>query len=285
MMQIYIFCYLIYGILSGVPDQGFGPYKPLMTEIKIGDLSQGCSQSAILWYPESSVKQPTFPFISFAHGYDCGGSQLEPDYKQLLATVASYGFIIAAPMSCCNGHWCPDFYKDVVTTIKTCKAKTGQINAALNQADFSNIGLMGHSMGAMSVVLAGIPSNHQGVSGISATVAFNPCFTSANPKPAASNVVPVMYWTGTSDTTCASWESYDAYNITKATPKTYSNLKGANHLEIFTYHPNRPDPYAVLFFQCLLTSNSSACNYVFANGKDSLCNNGQYQYSGCYVKN
>ena len=108
-----------------------------MTTFHIGDLTQGCSQDAVFWYPESSATKPTFPFISFAHGYDCGEKNVEPDYKQLMATVASYGFIIAAPMSCCNGKWCPDFYKDVIQTIKTCEQKKGEINKALDSADFS----------------------------------------------------------------------------------------------------------------------------------------------------
>ena len=89
---------------------------------------------------------------------------------------------------------------------------------------------------------------------------------------------------GTKDTTCHSSEASDAYNLTTSRPKTYSDLVGADHLEVFTYHPNRPDPYAVLFFQCQLHGNQTACNDILGTGKESLCHNGVYNYASCAVR-
>ncbi len=109
--------------------------------------------------------------------------------------------------------------------------------------------------------------------------------TKIDPSVASQNPYPVMYWTGTKDTTCPSWESADAYNLTKATPSTYSDLEGATHTEIFTGHPNRPDPYAVQYFQCLLKKNSTSCNIISGKDKEyALCDNDEYKYDGCHVK-
>ena len=55
--------------------------------------------------------------------------------------------------------WCDDFYKDIIITITTCRNKTTEIHSCMQQANFNKVGLVGHSMGAMSVVLAGQYAN------------------------------------------------------------------------------------------------------------------------------
>ena len=87
------------------------------------------------------------------------------------------------------------------------------------------------------------------------------------------------------DTTCPSWEAQEAYDkYTSHTPRTYSNLVGATHLECFTYHPNREDPYAIQFLQCLTLGNKTSCDIIQdKNTQYGLCTNGNYSYDGCYV--
>ena len=266
---------------SNIPDPGFGVYKALKAQVTIGDLTQGGSQDAILWYPESTVTKPTFPFVAFAHGYGCGGNNLDKDYSQLMATIASHGFIVVAPMSCPDS-WCDNYYQDIIITVQTCRNKTTQIHECMKQANFAKVGLVGHSMGAMSVVLAGGYADE--INAV-ATVSLHPCFTKADPSAAEVNTVPTMFWTGTKDTTCPSWEAEEAYSkYTKKTPRTYANIVGADHLECFTYHPNREDPYAIQFLQCLTLNNQTSCQIIQdKNTKYGLCTNGNYTYDGCYV--
>ena len=74
-----------------------------------------------------------------------GGNKVWPDYGELIEKVCSSGYIIGAPQSCPD-LYCQNFYKDVITTITTMSSKKGTLDPVLEYADFSKIGVYGHSM-------------------------------------------------------------------------------------------------------------------------------------------
>lgn len=277
-MLLFLEIVLLFHYAEGDVPELVGKYKPLATKITIGDLKKGGSQQAVLWYPQSDTTQTIFPLVLFAHGMTCGGAKLEVDYKYLMGAIASHGFVLVAPMSCPN-VWCPNFYEDVVITYQTCLKKKSSLHPALKTANFENVGVVGHSMGAMSAVLTG---GHNSVNA-KAVVALHPCFTNADPTPAGDNTVPTMYWTGTKDTTCPSSESEEGFKLTKYKPSTYSNLVGAAHTECMTGAPNRENPYVIQFLKCLTMSNATSCDIIEGTGKYSLCHNGNYTYNGCTI--
>ena len=80
-----------------------------------------------------------------------GGAVTYTDYDVLWDVVCSYGYIILGPKACPD-LYCQNYYKDVQSTITTAKQKKGEIDPALNYADFSKIGLYGHSMGTLKYI-------------------------------------------------------------------------------------------------------------------------------------
>ena len=49
---------------------------------------------------EAGAAAPVRNVVAFGHGKTAGGAKLEPAYNSLLSTLASYGLIAIAPLSC-----------------------------------------------------------------------------------------------------------------------------------------------------------------------------------------
>eukprot|EP01084_Bolivina_argentea_P279632 478082_1 len=130
----------------------YGEYPCAHKSIKIGGYVAGGSQDAFLVYPTVAIQnKTTLPFVAFAHGMTAGGQETYAAYVNVLQFVCSRGYIIAAPQSCLK-LYCQKFYDDVITTITTMSTKKGQLDPALEYADFSNIAVYGHSMGGAATV-------------------------------------------------------------------------------------------------------------------------------------
>ena len=63
----------------------------------------------IITYPTSNTTDAAFPVLVFGHGAAVSGHALIGDgYHTLLTTVASYGFIVLAPLDNAFGDFMPD---------------------------------------------------------------------------------------------------------------------------------------------------------------------------------
>jgi len=192
-----------------------GPYQVQAEKISnVPGLTQGGAPVAYIIYPagaddETQFPQGSFPFLSFAHGistfapYDVYNA-----YGPILRIVASFGFIIMAAQTCPTpGKYCPQFYLDQLATIKAAQQRT--LHPALKSADFSNIGVFGHSMGGMATLASATSSQH----GVKAAVSMHPCkFVLEGP-----NIhVPIMLTAGSADTTCedgCAWSQYQGARL------------------------------------------------------------------------
>ncbi len=136
-----------------------GPYAVKADTIsKIPGLSLGGPYSGHMVYPESSSDEK-FPFLSFAHGTGSGGRQTYAGYKRAFEIVASYGFIVVGPDSCPQIECAGGFSKDQLATIKACK-EDPSLHPALANADFSKIGVYGHSMATLASAQSPNPATY-----------------------------------------------------------------------------------------------------------------------------
>merc|ERR1712190_398674 len=75
--------------------------------------------------------------------------------RDLSASVASLGFVVLAPKD--FGTGCPE-WSDVLHVIDVAKANSS-LHKSLKHADWSRVGLMGHSMGGNQVTVAAALAN------------------------------------------------------------------------------------------------------------------------------
>eukprot|EP00483_Globobulimina_turgida_P001931 UN01933 len=261
---------------SAVPAQ-YGPYgKTGCThkEITIGGFVAGGSQNAVLAYPTKAINDgTTLPFVAFAHGMTAGGNKVWSSYGTVIEEVCSYGYIIVAAQSC-SELYCQRFYEDVITTIKTCSSKKGDLDKALGYADFRKIGVYGHSMGGAATVHVSDQTNLN----IVASAPLHPSVVDDSDKSESRNVAcPTLWFTGSSDTTVPPNGVYTGWTQDKTLPKVFAEIKGATH----NNHVNNEGPYVAKFFDCLIKGESAACNY-FKPGLNYICSGGM-SMTRCYV--
>eukprot|EP01064_Diplonema_japonicum_P003476 TRINITY_DN12234_c0_g5_i1.p1 TRINITY_DN12234_c0_g5~~TRINITY_DN12234_c0_g5_i1.p1 ORF type:complete len:284 (+),score=47.28 TRINITY_DN12234_c0_g5_i1:47-853(+) len=218
--------------------------------------------SGVIVYPEGTPGQ-TFPFIVFGHGMGSGGSIMLPHYTELFKTVAERGFVIVAPESCPTEVCLSPFSVDMVTTLKACKENPG-LHPALQTADFTRVGLFGHSQGAMATLRA---AEHKDLN-IKAAVSLHPCIDPfIRPK---EIFVPTLFTSGTNDTVCQDYQTHLLFkDLPSATPTAYVNIVGANHEEPTsngcagnTTCPNRCDTPTADYFGCYLMNTTASCEKV-----------------------
>ena len=127
-----------------------GPYPIKFEKIRLGGLrtSLGLIQSAMLYYPDTDEPGP-FPVVSFAHGMFNGGPFLDMNYSVTFESVASFGYIVVAPMSCVL-LWCELLPYDLLQGIKG-PFENPKMHPIFSKADFSSTGIFGHSMGGDAV--------------------------------------------------------------------------------------------------------------------------------------
>merc|ERR1719242_1023221 len=158
-------------VVNSVMPSRYGPYgnnSCTVEQIYVGGYIAGGSQYAYLLYPtEALEKKTTLPFLVFGHGATLGGNSstkgVYANYGDLMQSVCSYGYVIAAPQSC-EINLCIDFYLDMETTFATLKAKNTALSPALAIADFSTQGVFGHSMGAIATTIIADSANELALS-------------------------------------------------------------------------------------------------------------------------
>jgi hypothetical protein len=248
-----------------------GPYAVKTDTItRIPGLSKGGPYAAYIVYAEPQSDGEKFPFISFAHGTTSGGAKLLSEYAVDLETVASYGFIIVAAESCPEIECFSGYCADQQQTIRACKSNPG-LHSALANADFSTVGVYGHSMGAMATLgsIGGSRSCRFDASlNIKAAVAQHPCW---DPTMQASPVtLPIMFTAGSVDSICEDGCSERFFEqITKSSSKIMYDVKGANHFEPTFLGSNSEVPAVAYFFTCWLRNEQ--CDKVYGSSGNAIC--------------
>eukprot|EP01084_Bolivina_argentea_P204765 349742_1 len=283
MLLLIVLLSLIELSLSIVPPL-YGPYGKdncAVEQIEIGGFVAGGSQSAYLLYPIEALKSNiSLPFIAFGHGMTAGGNSSEEgtysSYVKLLNSVCSYGYIIAAPESCPEKA-CPEsFYKDIITTITTCKSKGTQLSPGLSIADFSKIGIYGHSMGSDATCTIATQAKQYNI--VVGAPLHGGCLEDLESKKIE---IPLLYFTGNKDDIVHPEWVLRSYQNDPLLPKVFAEIDGADHFEPTGLGRNQEDPYVAMWFDCFIKNNSTACNTYFfdSNSKDNICAGGPPMYS------
>lgn len=249
-----------------------GPYEVKTGKInRIPGLKKGGPHAGVVVYAVPKRSGEKFPFVSFAHGTTAGGWRTLIDYAGDLEVVASYGFVIVAPESCplleCFAGYCVD----QMETIRAC-AKDTSLHPALASADFSNVGVYGHSMGAMATVGTAGGSRsckYDPTLNVKAAVAQHACW---DPSMSGANInIPIMFTAGSHDLTCADGCSKRFYKEVKNSPsKVLFDVRGASHYEPTGLGSNSEVPAVAKFLSCWLRNEN--CDEVYGSSSKEICN-------------
>jgi len=237
----------------------------------IPGLTKGPPYAAVVVYAVPKTSGEKFPFISFAHGTTAGGAKTLVDYATDLEVVASYGFVIVAAESCPLVECFSGYCHDQMQTIRACKQNPA-LHPALASADFSNVGIYGHSMGAMATLgsVGGSLSCKVDFSlKIKAAVAQHPCW---DINMGASYIaLPIMFTAGSTDKICPDGCSKNFFNqITKSPSKIMFDVKGANHFEPTNLGSRSEVPAVAYFLSCWLRNEN--CDKVYGSSGREICN-------------
>lgn len=208
-----------------------------------------------IWYPTQLAKGP-FPVITFGHGV--GGSILE----DLVASVASLGFVVVAPAT--SGGGC-DESDDMLHAILGSKAKPS-LHTALGHVDWSRAGILGHSMGGAGAIIATPKALSQSDKyNVKAVIISHPF------KEDASNItsqitIPAMFVTGTEDHRGNVGKDFEAC---PGRPKILAQVEGAKHMEPLS--PGRLNPFDAHFLGCHVAGLKASCTKVYGKGADDMC--------------
>jgi len=227
-------------------------------------LKQGPPNSASIAYPIGAAGEK-FPFVVFGHGAAVGGSYppVNRSYADVIQILASYGHIVVQPESCtsmgCGAR--DDFVKDMLATLTSCKEKPS-LHPALASADFSTVGIMGHSLGGVATVAACAQADSHSIKGC---VAEHPCFADIKASQA-----PIMITSGSADAFCSSKKLQKLYDATPASvPKVFFDVKGADHFEPGHGGPCREVLPSIQFMACSLRGEE--CDKVYGTSGKEIC--------------
>jgi hypothetical protein len=259
----------------------------------IPGLTAGGLSSAVITYPVGKSGEK-FPFVIFGHGSLVGSRYPHPSkksdvgnvYKTLLHTVASYGFVIVSPRSCPT--FC-DFTHDMLTTAEACRNDV-TLHPALAMADFSGIGVFGHSNGAAAAgelvtdpsniakyKIKAAVSNHGGCGGGGMYGPARPHGPVPAVRPCKNAKVPIMFTSGSNDKFAPEAMSVKGYKACSG-PKVLFTIAGATHFEpIDGKGAGREDEPTALFLACHLRNEH--CPQVSG---DAICNQ-TFKLSTCKV--
>lgn len=253
-----------------------GPYKTITHEtIRLSD-PRG---AADIVYPDvavSSNSNETFPFISFCHGGAAGGPVTYTSYAADMQVLASFGFIVVATQVNMNGD--PPLYSQQQrSVIKTCKANPS-LHPALAKADFSRVGVTGHSMGGIATRQT-LASSDVASLNIKAGWLQHPC----NGGDASKINVPSMYTTGSAEPGpffIGCQQQYAEDDFKKAVgskPRVLFNVQGSNHLDPMYACPGNTCRELIpgaLFLSCHVKGISSDCDLLYGPTGKAVCSHG-----------
>lgn len=253
-----------------------GPYEVSRKDYDY-DKMDTTNKKIRVYYPTGSAAEGSkFPLISYSHGASGGGLFLI-GYDNLLETMASFGFVVGAQLSCsfgCNdGGWLT-YYKEQLKVIDFAKNMSAQGTEEWAKAlDLSTgVGVAGHSMGGMAVGYNSVQPN-VGDYDIRAALMHCPATTVGDVRP-KDFTVPIAIFTGTNDSPKPKKEMYDEITFS---PRTFRDQTGLGHLEpvLQTLLPENPwlGYYTAAWFKIYLNGDKGEYynNYYKENNPDALC--------------
>jgi len=130
---------------------------------------------------------------------------------------------------------------------------------------------MGHSMGGGATYHTASQSASIKAEDIGAAVPMNPQI--GNFQPITNSEIPIMFTTGSGDTTIKPEGVKEAYTkTTSKVPKVFAEIAGGGHMEPCDGHEQRLNEYVLAFFDCHLKSDSSQCqNNCKDTSESALC--------------
>lgn len=209
-----------------------------------------------------------------------------PSYAADMQTIASFGFIVVA--STVNFDGDPPLWSEQQrAVIKTCKSNPS-LHPALARADFSRVGVTGHSMGGIATRQT-LASNEVSALNIKAGWLQHPCHTGD-----ASKInVPAMWTTGSAEPGplaigCQQSYSENDFKIAvNAKPRILFNVNGANHLDPMYACPGNTCRELIpgsLFLSCHVKGVSSDCDLLYGSTGKKVCSMGSDRpYPGRYT--
>eukprot|EP00035_Acanthoeca_spectabilis_P010607 m.188089 g.188089 ORF g.188089 m.188089 type:complete len:239 (-) comp15078_c0_seq14:429-1145(-) len=187
-----------------------GPFAINLTVVTIGGfVTPTKTQTAYVYYPVSGPTHGPFPFVVYMHGMamDIEPDQMKTLYEGEWEAIASHGFVVAAPRSGDGVSYYQDFYKDQLRTIEVARELGASLSPALANADFSHVGVAGHSMGGDATCRSAAAPGYN----ISAAVALHPSMwpTMNRGAFAPTNIeVPTFFGTGNLDVVVRVWHTF-----------------------------------------------------------------------------
>lgn len=264
--------------MTATAIEQYGKYEVTHKTLTLRGLLDRSNPRALVVYPkqmENSNNTETFPLLAFAHGFVAGGWKLYAITKGLLDGLASFGFIVVAPLSCqfgCPGWGRWNTYDDEILKL-------------LNYVDMSSTdpifqfvdrslgyGVVGHSAGTVAV--ANVLEQASTLNKVKAGVILH------SVKEITNITVPTAIFTGTSDSCCGENAVRPMYDNLQSEHRAYANMIGAGHTE-----PNfRSDWTAFVnaWFQIYIKGDTGKYyNIIYGNGTDSLCSGEIPMTSNC----
>jgi len=267
-----------------------GPYN--VTQHIYSSSSMDRTDRRIYVYAPDASSQASikFPLIAFAHGFGLLHTKtgVVLQYDQLLSSLASFGFIVIAPVAC--PYFCLDdrlslsgdppfygnYYTNQLKAIDWARELASTDDPVFRALDLTaGAGIAGHSMGGQATLFSS--SGHNATKhDIRAAVMLH-AFTHSFATP----TVPYLVFTGDKDKTAPPEKmAAPIFNSTRALSRGYVNRKGAIHDEPDSraYNPLLPQ-FVASFFKLFLGNASSEFGLdfdemIFGNGTDSLCGGG-----------
>ena len=237
-------------------------------------------RGAMITYPAGyNDTKDNFPLLVFGHGATVKGKGSATGYRQLFDTVASYGFIIVAPLDCAFG----DFTHDMLATSDACREKPS-LHPSLSAADFSRQGFFGHSNGGCAAQELAGETKYVEQYNIKAAVSQHcgcPCQTGAcRDYGSAGSNLPFMYANAAGDAISKyGTGSSNGYNLAGDGDKVLWIVEGGGHFEPVSGGANREDEPIALFFACHVRGEH--CEDVYGPSGDAICHVGGSNMSEC----
>ena len=259
--------------VASAPIPQLGPFKTQSAQFTVGGLVAGGSQDAYIYWPlehatEAGAAAPARNVVAFGHGKTAGGAKMDPTYNSLLSTLASYGLIVIAPLSCPEDLCLRELAEDLGTVLDAC-ATNRTLHPALSRANFTRVGVAGHSMGGGAAGYLASSINATARYGLHAYVGMHGTPVTKE----AGLTVPTMYTTGAKDHLVAPFVVNRSFvKSVDAIPRVLAELADANHFEP-TLGPHRLNPYVASFLLCHVAGDNASCAEVYdATDAKSLCN-------------
>lgn len=215
-----------------------------------------------IWCPSSPGQRPV---VLFAHGK--GGWR--ESYGSILRTFATQGLIVIAPGT--EAGICKSA-DDLAVALRASQSNPS-LHACLKNADFTQVGVAGHSMGAKH--LAQMIKAHHSSAHITAAVFMH------GAEHTDGLTVPSMFMT-TADDTVASRDVPWAFDQCSAENKVLADQATGGHAEPEDY--GRLNLYAARFLSCHLRRARTHCQVIYSTGEGTICQASGVEYEDCEVK-